>query len=40
MAEDDAGPRLDLQIKQGAALVLGEGADLRLREVDIVDLTA
>ncbi len=40
MAEDDAGPRLDLQIKQGAALVLGEGADLRLREVDIVDLAA
>ena len=37
MAEHDAGQRLDLDIPHRFALDFGEVADLRLREVDVVD---
>ena len=38
MAEHDAGQRLDLDVPHRRALVLGEVAHLRLRELDVVDV--
>ena len=38
MAEDDARQGLDLEVQQAGLLLLGESADLLLREADVLEI--